>query len=443
MAFSLLHGVHVPHRKNTDQLAPVSMPAPSTVTIPMSMHIGAPAKPVVKVGDLVKVGTLIAEAGGFVSAPIHASVSGKVTKITDYLLSSGTPVPAVVIESDGEMTPAETVIPPVVNSRESLLEAIRNSGVVGLGGAGFPTHVKFNVDPDRIEYLVINGAECEPYVTSDTRTMLDRVADMKRALLAMNEYFGIKDIVIGIENNKKAAIKSLMSLMKEMAAEGKCRFTVKVLPAVYPQGGEKVLIYHTVGRTVPVGKLPIDVGCIVVNCTTLAAIGAYLETGMPLVEKCVTVDGGAVKEPKNVIVPIGTAMADVFDFCGSLTETPDKVVYGGPMMGITVPDTTAPILKNTNAILALTKKETKLPKTTACIRCGSCLNTCPFSLSPAQIARAYDKRDAVALDDLSVNACMECGCCSFVCPANRPLVQTNKLAKQFLKEEKAKEDTKA
>ena len=443
MAFSLLHGVHVPHRKNTDQLAPVFMPAPSTVTIPMSMHIGAPAKPVVKVGDLVKVGTLIAEAGGFVSAPIHASVSGKVTKITDYLLSSGTPVPAVVIESDGEMTPAETVIPPVVNSRESLLEAIRNSGVVGLGGAGFPTHVKFNVDPDRIEYLVINGAECEPYVTSDTRTMLDRVADMKRALLAMNEYFGIKDIVIGIENNKKAAIKSMMSLMKEMAAEGKCRFTVKALPAVYPQGGEKVLIYHTVGRTVPVGKLPIDVGCIVVNCTTLAAIGSYLETGMPLVAKCVTVDGGAVKEPKNAIVPIGTAMADVFDFCGGLTETPDKVVYGGPMMGITVPDTTAPILKNTNAILALTKKETKLPKTTACIRCGSCLNTCPFSLSPAQIARAYDKRDAVALDALSVNACMECGCCSFVCPANRPLVQTNKLAKQFLKEEKAKEETKA
>lgn len=443
MAFSLLHGVHVPHRKNTDQLVPVSMPAPSTVTIPMSMHIGAPAKPVVKVGDLVKVGTLIAEAGGFVSAPIHASVSGKVTKITDYLLSSGTTVPAVVIESDGEMTPAETVIPPVVDSRESLLEAIRNSGVVGLGGAGFPTHVKFNVDPDRIEYLVINGAECEPYVTSDTRTMLDRVADMKRALLAMNEYFGIKDIVIGIENNKKAAIKSMMSLMKEMAAEGKCRFTVKALPAVYPQGGEKVLIYHTVGRTVPVGKLPIDVGCIVVNCTTLAAIGSYLETGMPLVAKCVTVDGGAVKEPKNAIVPIGTAMADVFDFCGGLTETPDKVVYGGPMMGITVPDTTAPILKNTNAILALTKKETKLPKTTNCIRCGACLNTCPFGLAPAEIARAYDKKDAVALDELKVNACMECGCCSFVCPANRPLVQTNKLAKAFLKEEKAKEEAKA
>lgn len=442
MAFSL-HGVHVPHRKNTAEQAATRMPAPKTVTIPMSMHIGAPAKPVVKVGDLVRVGTLIAEAGGFVSAPIYASVSGKVTKITDYLLSNGTTVPAVVIESDGEMTPAETITPPVVDSRDSLLEAIKQSGVVGLGGAGFPTHVKFAVDPARIEYLIINGAECEPYVTSDTRTMIDRVADMKRALLAMNEYFGIKDIVIGIENNKKAAVKSMMKLMDEVAEEGKCRFTVKVLPAVYPQGGEKVLIYHTVGRTVPVGKLPIDVGCIVVNCTTLAAIGEYLATGMPLVEKCVTVDGGAVKEPKNVIVPIGTALSEVFDFCGGLTETPDKVIYGGPMMGITVPDTTAPILKNTNAILALTKKETKLPKTTACIRCGSCLNVCPFSLSPAQIARAYDKRDAVALDNLSVNACMECGCCSFVCPANRPLVQTNKLAKAFLKEEKAKEETKA
>ena len=442
MAFSL-HGVHVPHRKNTAKQAAVRMPAPATVTIPMSMHIGAPAKPVVKVGDLVQVGTLIAEAGGFVSAPIHASVSGKVTKITEYLTSGGTTVPAVVIESDGEMTPDESLAAPTVNSRESLLDAIKQSGVVGLGGAGFPTHVKFNVDPARIEYLVINGAECEPYVTSDTRTMLDRVEDMKTALLALSAHLGIQNIVIGIENNKKDAIKSMMGLMKDLAATGKCRVTVKSLPAVYPQGGEKVLIYHTVGRTVPVGKLPIDAGCIVVNCTTLAAIGTYLETGMPLVEKCVTVDGACVKEPKNVIVPVGATLADVFDFCGGLTDTPDRVIYGGPMMGITVPDTTAPILKNTNAVLALSAKETKTPKTTPCIRCGSCLNNCPFGLAPAAIAHAYDKKDVVALERYAVNACMECGCCSFVCPANRPLVQTNKLAKAYLKEEKAKEETKA
>ena len=444
MAFSL-HGVHVPHRKNTAKQMPARMPAPKTVTIPMSMHIGAPAKLVVKVGDTVKVGTLIGEAVGAVSAPIYASVSGQITKIIDYLLSNGVTVPAVVIESDGEMAPDETIAPPVVDSRESLLAAIKQSGVVGLGGAGFPTHVKFNVDPARIEYLIVNGAECEPYVTSDTRTMVDRVDDMKNGFLAMITHFGIKDIVIGIESNKKEAIKSMMELMKELAAEakGKCRVTVKVLPSVYPQGGEKVLIYHTVGRIVPVGKLPIDGGCIVVNCTTVAAIGAYLETGMPLVEKCVTVDGACVKEPKNVLVPIGTALSDVFDFCGGLTETPDRVIYGGPMMGITVPDTTAPILKNTNAILALSAKETKTPKTTPCIRCGSCLNNCPFGLAPAAIARAYDKKDAVELDKLAVNACMECGCCSFVCPANRPLVQTNKLAKVFLREEKAKEDTKA
>ena len=218
---------------------------------------------------------------------------------------------------------------------------------------------------------------------------------------------------------------------------------VKVLPAVYPQGGEKVLVYHTTGETIPAWKLPIDVGCVVINCTTLAAIGTYLKTGMPLVEKCVTVDGGAVKEPKNVLVPIGTSMADVFDFCGGLTAEPAKVVYGGPMMGITVPDTGAPILKNTNAILALTAKETKLPRTTACIRCGACTNTCPFGLAPAAIAKAYKDKDAVALEALSVNACMECGCCSFVCPANRPLVQTNKLSKVFLKEEKAKEGSKS
>lgn len=422
-------------------MTPVRMPAPETVTIPMSMHIGAPAKPVVKVGDLVKVGTLIAEAGGFVSAPIYASVSGKVTKITDYLLSSGTTTPAVIIASDGEMTPDETLTPPTVDSRETLLEAIQKSGVMGLGGAGFPTHVKLNADPTRIEYLVINGAECEPYVTSDTRTMLERGEDMVCAFEALKTHLGISRIVVGIEDNKKKAIRAMKSLKKQVGEN--CKYTVKSLPAVYPQGGEKVLIYHTTGKRVPIGKLPIDVGCIVINVTTLAALGAYLRTGMPLVEKCVTVDGGAVKEPKNVIVPIGTSMADVFAFCGGLKKEPVKVVYGGPMMGITVPDTTAPILKNTNAILALTKKETKTPATTPCIRCGSCTNACPFGLAPAAIAKAYEQKDVVKLEALSVMGCMECGCCSFVCPANRPLVQTNKLSKIMIRENQAKEGTKA
>ncbi len=439
MAFSL-RGVHAPHRKNTADVQALRIEPPKTVTIPMQMHIGAPAVPTVKVGDTVKVGTLIAEAGGAISAPIHASVSGTVKKIVDYLLSDGRTTSAIVIESDGEMVRDDGIAAPAVSSREDFIEAVRRAGIVGLGGAGFPTHFKLSADPERIEYLVINCAECEPYVTSDTRTMLERGEDMRVALEAMKTYLGIKRIVIGIEDNKKQAIEKMRQLALSVA-DG-CDACVKVLPAIYPQGGEKVLIYSTTGRVVPVGKLPIDVGCVVINCTTLAAIGAYLTSGMPLTEKCVTVAGGAVKSPANLLVPIGTPIADLFAFCGGLTEEPAKVIYGGPMMGITVPNASAPVLKNTNAVLALTAKEVKLPKTTACIRCGSCTNACPFGLNPADIARAYGKRDADALQALSLSACMECGCCSFVCPANRPLVQENKLAKAFLKEEQAKEANK-
>ena len=434
MAFSL-HGVHVPHRKHTQGKPVLRIPTPASVTIPMSMHIGVPATPIVKVGDEVKVGQKIAEAGGFVSVPVYSSVSGKVTKIKDQLTSAGNTTPAVVIAADGEQTIAETVAPPTVTDRDELLAALRESGIVGLGGAGFPTHVKFAADPQRIEYLIINGAECEPYVTSDTITMLERGEDMAYALRTLCSILGIKRVIIGIENNKKAAIAH----MKQMAAAiEEAQVSVKVLPAVYPQGGEKVLIYHTVGRAVPDGKLPIDVGCVVVNCTTLAAIGSYLATGMPLVEKCVTVDGGAVAQPQNVIAPVGTPLSALFDACGGLTAEPTKLIYGGPMMGVTVPDADQPVLTNTNAVLALTKRETKTPQATACIRCGACTNHCPFGLAPAAISRALDNEDAAALVDLSVTTCMLCGCCAFVCPANRPLVQNNKLAKDFLKQAKEK-----
>ena len=406
----------------------------------MSMHIGKPATPILNVGDTVKVGTKIAEAQGFISSPIYSSVSGKITKITDFLTALGTSSPAIVIESDGEMTPDENIAPPVIDSKDSFVDAIRDAGIVGLGGAGFPTHVKFSVDSDKIEHLIINCAECEPYITSDTYTMLHRTDDMKLALSVIAKYYTVKKVIIGIESNKVSAIESMKALAEQLV--GVIDTEVKVLPAIYPQGGEKVLIYHTTGKVVPLGKLPLDVGCAVINCTSLAAIGSYIKTGMPLVEKCLTVDGGSVKEPTNVIAPIGTPMKDIFDACGGFTEEPAKILYGGPMMGISVPDADKPVMKNTNAVLALTAKEAKMPKTTACIRCGSCTNSCPFGIAPAEIMKALDKRDAAALDKLSVNSCMECGCCSFVCPANRPLTQTNKLAKQFLKEEKAKEAAK-
>lgn len=433
MAF-YLHGVHVPHRKNTANSDAVKMDAPKAVTIPMSMHIGKPAIPCVKVGDEVKVGTLIADQDGLVSSPVYSSVSGKVSKVSDILMSNGSRSAAITIESDGLMIPDEAIAPPVIDSKESLVEAIRRSGTVGLGGAGFPTYVKFNIEPGKAEELIINGAECEPYITSDSNTMLTRTEDMAYGISLIEKYLGIKKVIIGIESNKKAAISSMKKL-----AEKDAHITVKVLPAVYPQGGEKVLVYHTTGKVVPVGKLPVDVGCIVCNCTTVAAIGNYAKTGMPLVKKCVTVDGGAVKEPKNVIAPIGTPISELIEFCGGLVCDPEKVLYGGPMMGIAVPDMNAPVLKNTNAVLALTAKEARIPETTACIRCGSCLNTCPFGINPAGIAKAYDKGDTEAMEKLGAMLCMECGCCSFVCPAHIPLVQKNKLAKLAIKEANAKE----
>ena len=417
------------------------MDPPQSVTIPMSMHIGAPATLIAKVGDTVKVGTKIGEANGPVSVPVYASVSGKVTKIITLPLFNGNTTTAVTIESDGQMTTEEGIVPPTITCREELIDAVRESGVVGLGGAGFPTHVKLNIPPDRVKYLVINGAECEPYVTSDSVTMVERREDMAYALDVLCKHLGIRSVIIGVESNKKKAISSMMRLMKENS--GRHRITVKVLPSIYPQGGEKVLVYHTTGRVIPTGKLPIDVGCIVLNCTTLASIGAYLRTGMPLVEKCVTVDGGAVKEPQNIVAPIGTSMEKLFELCGGLVCSPAKILYGGPMMGITVPSPTLPIMKNTNAILALTDCETARPVMTACIRCGSCTNVCPFGLAPAEIARAYSNGDAKQLASLEVSTCMECGCCSFVCPANRPLVQTNKQAKAFLRESQAKEAKKS
>lgn len=433
-----LRGIHVPHRKNTAGMSAVRMDIPKSVTIPTKMHIGKAATPVVKKGDTVKVGTLIAQQNGLISSPVYASVSGTVTKVDDYLTSSGETVPAITIESDGEMNLDEAIKAPVVNNRETFIEAVKNSGIVGLGGAGFPTYVKFGADkPLEIEEFIINGAECEPYITSDSVTMVDNADDIATGIDAVIKYLGVKKVIIGIEKNKPAAIKSMQKL-----AESDKKISVKVLPAVYPQGGEKVLVYHTTGKVIGEGKLPIDVKCVVCNSSTVANIGKYLKTGKPLTEKCITVDGCAVKEPKNIIVPIGTSIAEVFDFCGGLKCDPDKILYGGPMMGISVPDTSVVVIKNTNAVLALTAKETRVSKQTACIKCGACTNNCPFGLNPAVMEKAYREKNFEWLEKLSVNMCMECGCCAFSCPAKRPLVQNNKLAKADLRKFKEKEAAK-
>ena len=428
-----LKGVHIPHFKNTTNLSAVKMTAPKYVSIPTSMHIGAPATPIVKVGDSVKTGTLIAEQNGYISSPVYSSISGTVTEISDMLLSNGKTAPIITIESDGEMSVDESISVPVVNSKEDLIAAIKKSGIVGLGGAGFPTYVKFDTDKP-INELIINCAECEPYITSDSVTIVDRIDDIVYAIDILTKYIKIDKIIFGIEKNKQAAVNTIKTAFKDRS-----NVEIKTLPTLYPQGAEKVLIYHTTKKVVKIGELPIDIGCVVSNSSTIAEIGNYLKTGMPLIERCITVDGNIVKEPKNVIVPIGTPLEEVFEFCGGFTDEPKKVLYGGPMMGIAVPYLTVPVLKNTNAILAFNRTEAKVAKTTACIKCGGCVNACPFGINPVTATKALKTEDLDGLERSGVELCMSCGCCSFVCPAKRPIVQNNKIAKETLFELRKKE----
>lgn len=428
MAF-FLNSIPVPLKKNTADKPSVRMTDVKTVMIPTLMHQGTPATPVVKMGDLVKVGTKIAQANGELSSPIYASVSGKVTKVCDYLTASGKYVPAIVITADGEMATEEGLTAPTVNSKDELLAAIRESGVVGLGGAGFPTHVKLNVDFENVETLIVNGTECEPYITSDNHVMNERAGDIEFALSAFKKHLGIKHIVIGVGNNKKTSIEN----MKELASRIEGAEVIS-LPSTYSHGSEEAIVFHATKKVLPQGKLPAHIGCVVCNVTTIAEIGKYLKTGMPFVERYVTVDGSCVKEPQCVIAPIGVSLEELFAFVGEFECDPERVVYGGPMMGITVPSLSAPVLKTTNSVLALSEKETKFPKETACIRCGRCTNNCPLGIAPAAIEKAYARKDVEELVALQVTACMECGSCAYLCPAHRPLVQTNKLAKALVKE---------
>lgn len=432
MSMKRLNGVHVNHAKHTTECLSERLPVPAKVVISMSQHIGAPCTPTVKVGDLVKVGQVIGDTTSFVGAPIHASVSGKVTAVDDLLMPAGQMVKAVTIQSDGEQAVSETVVPPVVENYDQFKAAVRASGLVGLGGAGFPTAVKLSPkDLSAVDYLIVNAAECEPYITSDYRTMMDSTEDVLEGVGLIRKYLGIKKVIIGVEDNKPDAVKKF----EEMTSSDS-DVTVMSLPARYPQGGEKVLIYNTTGRVVPEGKLPMDVGVIVINVTTVAFIAKYIRTGMPLVEKLITVDGSAVKEPKNVIVPIGTPLSDIFAFCGGFQEEPRKILLGGPMMGIAVPNTEFSLLKNNNAVLAFNEKDAAPPKESNCIRCGRCVAACPLNLMPAAIDTAFQLKNTDKLEQLKVNLCMECGCCSYVCPAKRNLVLTNKLAKKLLRETK-------
>lgn len=429
-------GVKVPHNKNTEDCKIIRMPAPEKVVLPMQQHIGAPCTPTVKVGDTVKVGQIIGDSDKFISAPIHASISGKVTAIADTVLANGRQAPAVTIESDGEMALFDGIEIPVVNNADDFRKAVRDSGLVGLGGAGFPSHVKFALSPDKpIDTIVVNAAECEPHITVDYRECLDNTLYIIRSLMIIKEYLNIPHAVIAVEDNKPAAIVKLQKVADEV---GDGSIKVMALKSRYPQGAEKMIVYSATGRKIPLGKLPADVGIIVMNVTSTAFIGRYLETGKPLVSRSLTVDGSAIIKPQNVRVPIGTNLNELIDFCGGFKPDLDKVIAGGPMMGTALVNTNVPIIKSYNAVLAFSKGTLREKPDNNCIRCGRCSQVCPMGLMPTNIMRSVKVRDFDGLKQSNVIACMQCGTCAYACPAGRPLVQYVVLAKDMLREEGAK-----
>ena len=422
-------GVKTPHYKNTAKSETKIMPTPEKIEIPMLHHIGAPCTPTVKKGDEVMVGMLIGDSSAFVSAPIHSSVSGTVIDVKKRLYANGSNVDSVIIKSDGLQTVDPDIKPPVVNTKEDFLKAVRASGLVGLGGAGFPAHVKLNPPKDKkIDYLLINAAECEPYITSDYRETIENSWNVISGINVVMDFLGIENVIIGVEDNKPTTIKILNDI-----ADTDKKITAVSLKSIYPQGAEKMLIYALTGRIVPAGGLPMDVGVIVMNVTSVSFIAKYLKTGMPLVKKRLTVDGAVIKEPSNVEVLIGTYIKDLVDFCGGFTEEPYKVLMGGPMMGLAQYTVDTPVLKQNNAILAFNKKQSMLPEQTACIRCGNCIRSCPMSLMPQQLDLFSEAQDVEELQKYNIASCIECGSCSYVCPAKRHLVQSIKKGKVLVK----------
>ena len=427
-----LHSIDAGHYKNTAGSETEVMPIPDIVKISMSQNIGAPCKPLVKKGDLVKFGQKIGDTDAFVSVPVHASVSGTVTGIETQRNAMGGMDTLVVIEADKKQELAEDIKPPVVTDMESFIKCVRESGLVGLGGASFPTHIKFNPkNKDEVKTFIINGAECEPFITSDHRTMLEDAQNVIDGALVIMKYLETEMGYIGIEDNKPDAIALFDKLIAE---QGITNLKTFKLQARYPKGAERVLIYEITGKHCDAGVLPAQLGVIVSNVTSVAFLGQYMKDGIPLTKKRMTIDGDAVAQPKNIIAPIGTQIHDIMEFCGGYKSEPTKIIMGGPMMGRAIFSDQMPIVKNNNAILAFSAPQALIPEETACINCGRCHQACPFNLLPTGLAEAYETRNVEKLNKLQVMQCMECGSCSYVCPARRPLAFMNKLGKALVKE---------
>ena len=428
-----LHSIDAGHYKNTAGCETEVMPIPDIVKISMSQHIGAPCKPLVAKGDTVKVGQLIGDTDAFVSAPIHSSVSGTVVGIETQRNAVAGNDTLVVIETDKKQELSEDIkAPEMPEDLAGFVKAVRESGLVGLGGASFPTHIKYNPkNIDDVHTLIVNGAECEPFITSDHRGMLEDTQDIIDGMKLIVKYIGLDEAYIGIEANKPDAIAKFDKMFAE---QGLTNFHTFTLQDRYPKGAERVLVYEITGQHMAAGVLPADLGVILSNVTSVAFVGQYFKDGVPLVRKRMTVDGDAVATPKNIIAPIGTQIHDIIEFCGGYKAEPKKILMGGPMMGRAIFSDEMPIVKNNNAILAFSGEKAYIPEETACINCGRCHKACPFNLLPTALAAAYERRDAEELSRLQVMQCMECGSCSFVCPARRPLSFINKLGKAVVKE---------
>ena len=435
-----ISSLHVPHNKHTAACVPVRIDTPAQVILPMvaHQHSGYVAVPIVNVGDHVYRGQLIAREEGRFSSPVHATVSGTVTKIEPIPVAGGRNIPAVYIESDGKMELDPSIKAPVFNGCQEFLQAVRQSGVVGLGGAGFPTWAKFNetTNPDyKVDTVLINAAECEPYITSDHRMMLDHpdlIADGIEYLRThMSEQLGNAKFMICIEKNKPDAIE----VLKKTFAD-KDYVVIHELNAIFPQGAKQVMLYNATGRVAIAGRRFPSFGATIVNVSTLAKMAEYLNTGMPLLDRVVTVDGPAVANPMNLIAPIGTPISELLKVTGLKAE-PGKIVVGGPMNGSAMHSIDSPISKVANAVLVFDKKSAVLPEPSACIRCSKCMEKCPVGISVPNVGPAMNIKDedkkAAALIATGVRQCVECGCCSYVCPAHRPVLQTNDEARSFLK----------
>lgn len=433
-----ISSLHVPHNKHTAGCEPVRIALPREVVLPMNMHSGHDAVPVVAVGDHVKVGQMIAREEGRFSSPVHASVSGTVTEIGTMDTAKGGKTATIRIESDGKMEVDDSVQPPVLTDCDSFLQAIRDSGMVGLGGAAFPTWAKLNEarNPDyHVDTVLINAAECEPYITSDHRMMLshpDWIADGIEYLRKyMSDYLSGAVYKICIEKNKPDAIE----VLKKTFAD-KPYVQIQELNAIYPQGAKQVMLYNATGRVAVAGRRFPSFGALIINVSSLALTAHYLKTGMPLVERIVTVDGPAVAKPMNLIAPIGTSIRELLNVTGLKSE-PGKVVVGGPMNGEAICSVDDPVVKVSNAVLAFDEKSAVLPEASACINCGRCIEKCPVGISVASVERmmkiADEEYRVKMLIDTGVRQCVDCACCSYVCPAHRPLLQINQQAKSYLK----------